>query len=249
MNKFWTSIAGFAVVLLVGCGKDIDLEDLEKKTPEEIYTIGQKEMNERHYGAAVKVFDGLERLHPYSKLVANAQLRAGECNYNSKKYSEASSSFEIFVKTHPIHEQVPYAIYMLGLINYEQMPIVERDQDATVESLQYLEELCDRYPDCKYIKDAKEKIVKLREQLAGREVYVARYYQGKENYAAAINRLNVVIEQYSDTIHAPEALHRLIECYVAMGEIEEALLVFGVLKNNHPKSIWTGHASAILQKK
>ena len=234
------------VLFLAGCSKDIDYEALEKNSAEEILAKGKAEMTANNYNDAAKIFEELEKLHPYSKLTADAQLLAGDCYYKKGKFDEATSSYEIFVTTHPVHEKVPYAIYMLGLINYEQMPIIERDQDATVTSLSYFEELCNRYPDSKYAKDAKVKIKTLRNQIAGREVFVARYYQKRINYAAAVGRLNSVIDNYSDTIHAPEAMLRLIECYTAMGFASEAKNVNKLLQSQHKNTNWAEHARNIL---
>lgn len=235
-----------AMLLLAGCSKDIDYEAMEKNSAEEIFAKGKVEMETGNYSDAAKIFEELEKLHPYSKLIADAQLLAGDCYYKKGKFDEATSSYEIFVKTHPTHSKVPYAIYMLGLINYEQMPIVERDQDATITALSYFEELCNRYPDSKYVKDSKAKITILRNQMAGREVFVARYYQKRINYAAAVGRLNSVIDNYSDTVHAPEAMLRLIECYIAMGFLNEAKAVNKLLQTKHKDSTWAKHATNLL---
>ena len=161
------------VILLCGCSKDIDFESMEKNTADEIFAMGKKEMTAKNYSDAAKIFEELEKLHPYSRLIADAELLAGDCYYKKGKFDEAISSYEIFVKTHPTHKKVPYAIYMLGVINYEQMAIIERDQEATVTAKSYLEELCARYPESEYVKDAQKKIKDLQDQQAGREVYIA----------------------------------------------------------------------------
>lgn len=236
-------------ILLCGCSKDIDFESLEKQSAKEIFALGKEEAALKNYSDAVKVFEELERIHPYSGLVADAQLAAGDCNYKAKKYSEAMSSYEIFVKTHPTHDKVPYAIYMLGLINFEQMPIVERDQESTIIALSYFEELCNRYPESNYVKDSKEKIKILRNQIAGKEVYIARYYLKKKNYAAAIGRLNAVVDNYLDTIHSPEALFRLIECYIAMGFFRETQIINKTLQANFQNSNWAKYAKDLLARK
>lgn len=237
------------ILLLTGCTGDVDLEEMEKNSAEEILKIGKTKMTQKDYSEAAKIFEQLEKFHPYSKLTANAQLLAGDCYYKKGKYNEASSSYEIFVKTHPIHEKVPYALYMLGLINFEQMPIIERDQEATVMALSYFEEICNRYPETTYAKEAKKKIKTLRNQIAGREVFVARYYQKRVNYAAAVGRLNSVIDNYLDTVHAPEAMLRLIECYTAMGFKNEAITINKILQRSHGDSVWAGHARKILKTK
>jgi outer membrane protein assembly factor BamD len=237
----------FATLLLTNCSRDLDLQKLENKSPEEIMKMGKSEMEAKRYSDAVQIFEELERLYPYSKLTAEAQLNAGDCNYTAKKYDEASSSYEIFVKTHPTHNKVPYAIYMLGKINFEQIPIIERDQEVTANSLSYFTELCKRYPKSEYIKEAEEKIKFLKQQMAAREVYVARYYQRRHNYAAAVGRLNTVVDLYYTTDHAPEALHRLVECYVAMGFFEEAKTVHKVLQKEYPKTQWAEYSKRLLE--
>lgn len=236
-------------ILLCGCSKDIDFEALENQSPKEIFALGKEEESAKNYSDAVKVFEELERIHPYSGLIADAQLAAGDCNYKAKKYSDAISSYEIFVKTHPTHDKVPYAVYMLGLINFEQMPIVERDQESTIMALAYFEELCNRYPESPYVNDSKEKIKTIRNQIAGKEVYIARYYLKKKNYAAAVGRLNSVVDNYLDTIHAPEFLFRLIECYVAMGFFKETRTINKILQSRYPDSNWAEYAKKLLEGK
>jgi outer membrane protein assembly factor BamD len=240
-------VAVFALVL-ASCSKDTDLEMMQKQSADTIFATGKKAMEEKDFGGAIKIFEELERLHPYSRLVAEAQLKAGQCHYAKKQYTEATASFEIFVKTYPTHKQVPYALYMLGLLHYEQMPIISRDQEPTIASIAYFKELCERYPTSEYVKDAQAKLFELRQQVSGREVYVARYYQDHKNYAAAIGRLNTVIDSYGDTIHEPEALHRLVECYLAMGVHNEALRVGKLLSQKYPSTNWAQHSRALLEQ-
>ena len=235
------------VALLFGCSKEIDYEALEKESAEEIFEKGKAEIDAQNYEDAAKIFEELGKLHPYSKLAADAELLAGDCYYKKGKYDEAISSYEIFVKTRPTHAKVPYALYMIGLINYDRMAIVGRDQDATVTALSYFEELCVRFPESEYVKDAKKRIAVLRDQQAGKEIYVARYYQRHRNYAAAIGRLNAIIENYADTAHAPEAMLRLVECYTAMAYDHEARNVNKILQREHKGTNWASYANEIIR--
>ena len=235
-------------LLLAGCAKDFDMQKFEHKQPEEIFREAKGMEDAKNYSLAAEIFEELEKLYPYSKLVPEAQLHAGDCNYKLKKYEEATTTYEIFVKTHPTHAKVPYALYMLGLINYEQMPIIERDQELTAKSITYFGELFKKYPNCEYIKQAEVILKKLRQQMAGREVYVARYYLARNNYAAAVGRLNTVVEVYKDTDHGPEAMLRLVECYVAMGLFNEAKLVNDLLQKDFKNTKWAGYAKNLLKK-
>ncbi len=235
--------------MLGGCASKYTEDNyLQDKSAEEIFAMGKKEMDEKNYSEAIKVFEMLEKLHPYSKLTAEAQLYSGDCSYASKKYTEADAAYEIFVRTHPTHKKVPYAIYMIGLLNFEQMPIIERDQEPTATALLYFQELCERFPNSEYVKDAKEKIKVCLNQKAAREVYIAKYYQKRKNFAAAVGRLNVVVDNFIDTTHAPEALYRLVECYVSMGLFDEAKKVYNMLIHKFGDTDWAKNASSIMSK-
>ena len=67
---------------------------------------------------------------------------------------------------------------------------------------------------------------------------VGRYYQKQHQYVGAINRYRLVIERYQTTTHVPEALHRLVESYLALGVQSEAKETAAVLGHNFPGSDW-----------
>src|SRR3546814_1532236 len=108
----------------------------------------------------------------------------------------------------------------------------------TCEGLNACEELVRRFPDRKYASDSQLKIDLALDHLAGKPMEIGRFYQGRSEYLAAINRFRVVIERYQTTTHVPEALHRLVECYLAMGIIDEAKSTAAVLGHNFPGSEW-----------
>ncbi|MDR2075260.1 MAG: outer membrane protein assembly factor BamD [Holosporales bacterium] len=244
--RYCCNLALFLAIFLAGCSSDIDLKKFENKEADSIYKEACSHIDKRDYSFASKIFEELEKLHPYSKYAALAQVKLGDCYYKMKKYEEAASEYEIFVKTHSTHELVPYAIYMLGIVYYEQMPIIERDQEVTIKALQYLYVLQRKFKSSKYVKDANKIVKELRQHLAGREVYVATYYQKHNNFAAAVNRLNTVIDIYGNTDHAPEAMHRLVECYVAMGFFDEARKVNSILQKKFSKTNWAIHSKNLL---
>ena len=109
--------------------------------------------------------------------------------------------------------------------------------------------IVDRYPDSEYATDANQKMIVTRDQLAGKEMQVGRYYLEQREYIAAINRFNVVVTQYQDTRHVEEALERLVEANLAMGLVREAQTAAAVLGHNFPNSRWYKDAYKLLQKK
>jgi outer membrane protein assembly factor BamD len=242
------SIACLTTMFLVGCSSEVDLTKFEHNSPEAIYKEANAYVDKGAYSDAIKIYEEMERLHPYSKLAASAKVKRGDCYYKMHKFEDAAGEYEVFLKTHTAHELVPYALYMIGVVHYEQMPIVERDQTVTVKGLEYLYTLNREFPNSQYKKDADRMIKEMRQQLAAGEVYVAKYYQRHGNYAAAVSRLNLVIEAYRETEHVSEAMHRLVECYVAMGFFDEARRVYDVLRKKSPTDKWTAYSAALLAK-
>lgn len=213
-------------------------EPYNDRTVEELYNTAMDRFEAGNYQKAAKAFAEVERQHPYSNWALKAQLMSAYCYYEAKKYDEAIENFNVFIQLHPGHPEVAYAYYMLGLCHYEQIPIIERDQKPCELSLKAFQEVVTRFPTSPYAKDAKFKIDLIRDHLAGKEMDVGRYYQKQYAYLPAINRFKEVVTKYQTTSHVPEALHRMIECYLALGLKKEAQEVAAVLGHNYPRSDW-----------
>jgi outer membrane protein assembly factor BamD len=138
---------------------------------------------------------------------------------------------------------------MIAVSYYEQISGVQRDQKITQQALDAFGELIRRYPNTDYAADARLKIDLARDHLAGKEMEVGRFYQNQGLYLAAISRFRTVIDQYDTTSHTPEALHRLVEAYLALGVPEEAKKAAAVLGNNYPGSKWYERSYALIAKK
>ena len=130
---------------------------------------------------------------------------------------------------------------------YEQISDVGRDQRMTEQALNALSEVVKRFPDTPYARDARLKVDLTIDHLGGKEMEVGRFYQGRKEYVAAINRYRRVIEQYQTTTHTPEALHRLVECYLALGVTSEARMAAAVLGHNFPGSDWYADSYYLLE--
>jgi outer membrane protein assembly factor BamD len=187
---------------------------------------------------AARLFDEVERQHPYSVWATKAQLMSGFVQYMANQYDEAILQLNRFIELHPGNRDVAYASYLKALCYYEQISDVGRDQQMTARALDALTEVVRRYPDTQYARDARLKIDLTRDHLAGKEMAVGRYYLKRAQYIAAINRFKKVIDEYQTTSHVPEALHRLVEAYTALGLSDEARRAASVLGHNYPGSDW-----------
>ncbi len=187
---------------------------------------------------ASNYFDEVERQHPYSVWATKGKLLSAYANYEAGKYTDAIMGLNRFIQLHPGNIDTAYAYYLKALCFYEQITDVSRDQLATEKALRALRDVIRRYPRSKYARDARLKVDLTRDHLAGKEMYIGRFYLIKNEYIAAINRFKRVVKQYQTTTHTPEALHRLVEAYTAIGLSNEAKKAASVLGHNYPGSEW-----------
>lgn len=229
-----------ALVLLAACTSNDkpDTERYVERPVDEIYNQAVDTLQTKDYEAAAKLFDDVERQHPYSVWATKAQIMAAYANYEAKRYDEALIALDRFIQLHPGNRDIAYAYYLRALCYYEQISDVVRDQLNTEQAFSSLREVVRRFPKTAFARDAKLKIDLTRDHLAGKEMEVGRFYLKRDHYLAAINRFRRVIDDFQTTSHVPEALHRLVEAYTALGLLEEAKKAASVLGHNYPGSQW-----------
>ena len=203
-----------------------------------LYTAAQRTMQRGDYQQAAKLFDEVERQHPYSVWARHAQVLSAFNYYLASKYNDAISSAQRFLTIHPGSDEAPYAQYIIGMSYYQQIPDVTRDQSVTQQASSAFNELIRRYPDSRYAADARLKLDLINDHLAGKEMEIGRYYQRAAQWLAASYRFRNVVDQYQTTSHAPEALERLVETYLALGIPDEAWKASAVLGKNYPETYW-----------
>ena len=229
---------------LAGCASD-EPEYVERPVGE-LYNQAMDQLLDEEYQQAAQTFDEVERQHPYSTWASKAQLMAGYAHYLNDNYTEAVNALDRFIELHPGNRDIAYAYYLKALSYYEQIADVRRDQEMTRQARSALQEVVNRFPDTKYARDARLKLDLTEDHLAGAEMVVGRYYLDRGHYLAAIKRFRQVIEDHQTTTHVPEALHRLVEAYMALGVVDEAQATAAVLGHNYPGSDWYADSYQLL---
>ncbi len=184
------------------------------------------------------LFEEVERQHPFSKWARRSMLMHAYASYRSGDYQQSIDSAQRFISLHPGNESTPYAYYLIAINYFDQIYDVNRDQETTVNAESSLQQVVRRYPDSEYAADARLKLELTHDHLAGKEMAIGRYYLRDNQQLAAIGRFKNVVKNYETTSQTEEALHRLVESYVALGIIKEAKLVGSVLGHNYPTSQW-----------
>jgi outer membrane protein assembly factor BamD len=251
----WTrlrQLAGAAIVAtsvlgLAACGSGDDENTYREATVEQLYNSGMDALGAGEYRRAAREFEEVDRQHPYSVWASKAQVMAAFSYYQANRYDDAIIALDRFIQLHPGHKDIAYAYYLRALCYYEQIQDVGRDQRITEQALQSLADVASRFPDSPYARDARLKVDLAVDHLAGKEMDIGRYYQKQRQYVAAINRYRTTIDRFQTTSHVPEALHRLVECYLALGVNDEAQAAAAVLGHNYPGSDWYADTYYILQ--
>lgn len=232
-------------LLFVGACASSDEQYIERPATE-IYNTALDALQEEDYETAAAEFDEVERQHPYSVWARRAILMAAYSYYLDEEYEQSILAAQRYIMLYPGAANASYSYYLIAICFYEQITDVTRDQRKTEQALAALEELVRRYPDSEYARDAVFKIDLARDHLAGKEMEVGRYYLREEAYAAAIGRFREVVDNYETTTHAPEALHRLTEAYLALGLEEDARVTAAILGYNYPASEWYQYSYALV---
>ncbi len=229
-------------------GEKYETKILPDEPADAIYDQGLARLSKKDNEGAAKRFTELDKQFPFSQQARKGLLMSAYSYYNGGQYDDAISSANRFVSLYPSSPDAAYAMYLAAMSYYNQVPDITRDQNSSEKGLGLFQQLVERYPKSEYIDDAKYKITVLRDQVAGKEMSIGRYYLGRNQYQGAINRFDTVLAKYQTTRHVEEALYRLTEAYLALGIVSEAQTAASILGHNYPDSPWYKDAYDLLQK-
>ncbi|MER2605876.1 MAG: outer membrane protein assembly factor BamD [Siculibacillus sp.] len=240
--------AAMLALTVAACASQKDDMGLDSTPADQLYNEGLVQLQSGKRADAVKKFDDVDRLHPHSEWSKKAILMQAYTQFERGAYTDCITAAQRFVTLYPTSPDAAYAQYLIGESHYLQIPEVSRDQARTANALEAYGELIQKYPTSPYADDARKKILTVKDQLAGKEMDIGRFYLKKRQYLAAINRFKVVVSQYQTTRHVEEALARLVECYYAMGVVNEAQTAAAVLGHNFPDSQWYKDSYDLIHK-
>jgi len=232
-----------ALPLALGaCASSDKADDASLLPPGELYNHGITQMQNGDYDKAVKSFNDVEENYPYSTWSTHAELLTGYADYKQMDYDDAISALNRYIALHPESDETAYAYYLKALCYFEQIEDVQRDQTAAYETITAMNDVITRYPDSAYAHDARIKLRLAYNRLAGHDMAIGRFYEEQHLYGGAISRYQDVVTNYQTTTFAPEALERLVECYLDIGLTDAAVRTASVLGYNYPGSTWYADA-------
>jgi outer membrane protein assembly factor BamD len=206
--------------------------------PDELYSLGESELERRRYFEAREAFRKIVERHPNSAWAPRARFLVGEAFYREAEFDKAVKEFETFLSFYPRHQIADLVQYRLAMSYYDQLKPVEQDQGLTAKAMEQFRKLVKEYPDSRYATDALSKIDICRGRLAQKEVWVAGYYFNQGNPSAARQRLEFVLKEYPRTLVIPETLYTLAEVYTAEGRNREAVELLRQLAADYGFTEW-----------
>lgn len=238
------------VVLALGACSIFDKDVVLDEPADKLYNEGLYLLNKKKDPkSAAKKFEEVDRQHPYSEWARKSLIMTAFAYYEAGAYDDCIQSARRYVSLHPGSPDAAYAQFLIGSSHFDQIAEISRDQERTEKAVQTLDEVVRKYPSSEYATAAKRKIEMARDQLAGKEMDVGRWYMQRRDYTGAINRFKVVVTRYQRTRHVEEALLRLTEAYMSLGIVDEAQTSAAVLGHNFPDSRWYKDAFALMQSK
>ena len=215
----------------------------------EIYAEAVKALDEGDAYYAGNKFKEVENLVPQSKWAEKASLMESYAQYARNSYSDAIFGLERHIKKYPADTNIPYAHYLIAICYYEQILDEKKDLQPLVKAKKKFEFIVQTYPDTDYSMDSKFKLDLILDQMAAKEMSIARFYMKTQKWIPALNRLKTVVNKYEKTVFIEEALHRLVEVYYILGLEEEAKQAAAILGYNYQSGEWYERSYKVFNKK
>lgn len=238
------------VSILLSCSKDKTIyQPKEKINPYVLYKEAHNAFEINDFFNASKKFSDAEMNFEKIDLAAKSAIMSCFSLYGINFYDEALDCIERFTNTYPSDKKLIYAEYLKAIIFFEQMSDEKRDIKPLLDATKQIEIFINKYPNSDYAIDLKFKKNLIVNQLAAKELYVAKYYISTQKWIPAINRLKTIVSKYDKTIFIEEALHRLVEIHYYLGLKKEAEKYANILGYNYNSSQWYEQSYKILNKK
>jgi len=241
-------LLALATLLLAGCGLFSGKEDDETIgwSAQRLYGEAKDAMAGKEWPKAIKYFEKLEARFPYGRFAQQAQLEVAYCHFKEGERASAIAAADRFIKLYPNHQNIDYAHYLKGLINFNEQQgflaflttpdMTDRDPKSSREAFDSFKEVVTRFPESKYAADSAARMRYLVNALASHEVHVARYYMKRTAYVAAANRAQYAIQHYPQAPAVEEAVFILVKAYDALGMNDLRDAADRVMQKNFPNS-------------
>ena len=246
--RFFITLLIFLSFIACSKNKDLVYENSKKVDPYTLYKEGLESFEKKNYFFASKKFDKAELNFDKPDLASKASIMSSYSLYKINFYKEAENNLNRYFELYRADKNIIYAHYLLALIYYEQIKDERKDLQPLIKAQEKINFFLQNYPNNDYATDLKFKQDLIQNQLAAKELYIAKYYTSVQKWVPAINRLKNIVKLYDKTVFIEEALHRLVEVHYYLGLEEEAKKYAKVLGYNYNSSEWYEQSYKIINR-
>ena len=241
------------LLLCINCSntdKDINTSSSEiiLDDPENLYEIAKLTFDQQDYELARKQFLEIKKLFPLSNEAIQSEIMLAFISYIQMDYDNAILNYRKIINKYPSHKDLDYIYYMIAMCNYEQLKNEALDGYYNDLALNSFNQVVKRFPESKYSKDSRQKIILVKSNIAAKHMEIGRFYLDNKKYIAALNRFKIVVDEFSMTKFTPEALHRMVEIYYEMGMYEDSNNTAALLGYNYPESKWYKYSYNLVEQ-
>ena len=206
--------------------------------PKNLYKLAKFNFDQQNFEISRNQFIEVKKLFPLSNEAIQSEIMIAFIDYVQMDYDSAILNYNRVINKYPSHKNLDYVYYMIAMSNYEQLQDEALDGYYNNLALNSFNQVIKRFPDSKYAKDSRQKIILVKSNIAAKHMEIGRFYLNNKKYIAALNRFKIVVDEFSITKFVPEALHRMVEAYYEMGMYEESYNTAALLGHNYPQSKW-----------
>ena len=216
--------------------------------PENLYKLAKFNFDQQNFELSINQFTEIKKLFPLSNEAIQSEIMIAFINYVQMDYDIAILNYKKIINKYPSHKDLDYVYYMIAMCNYEQLQNEALDGYYNNLALNSFNQVIKRFPESKYAKDSRQKIILVKSNIAAKHMDIGRFYLNNKKYIAALNRFKVVVDEFSITKFTPEALHRMVEAYYEMGMYEESYNTAALLGYNYPNSKWYKYSYNLVEQ-
>lgn len=239
--------------LCIGCSNNSTNSNSDNgknslREPENIYKTAKISFDQENFDLARNQFIEVKKLFPLSNEAIQSEIMIAFIDYVQMDYDSAILNYKKIINRYPSHKDLDYVYYMIAMCNYEQLQNEALDGYYNDLALNSFNQVVTRYPNSKYAKDSRQKIILVKSNIAAKHMEIGRFYLSNKKYIAALNRFKTVVDEFSITKFTPEALHRMVEVYYEMGMYEESYNTASLLGYNYPESKWYKYSYNLIEQ-
>jgi len=239
--------------LCISCSNNNTYSDIDQNVkvlnePENLYRLAKVNFDEQNFEIAKGQFKEINKLFPLSNEAIQSEIMIAFISYIQMDYDNAILNYRMIIKKYPSHKDLDYIYYMIAMCNYEQLQNEALDGYYNDLALNSFNQVIKRFPDSKYSKDSRQKIILVKSNIAAKHMEIGRFYLDNKKYIAALNRFKIVVNEFSITKFTPEALHRMVEVYYQIGMLEDSYNTAALLGYNYPESKWYKYSYNLVEQ-